>query len=169
MEIIFNCPNCDQELSVDAEGAGSEIKCPTCGDKIVIPEKPAATSAPPPPPPADGDAAQPVNPIASSAAAKIEMHLKVPVRDKPSELLVKKTAVVGIAAKGAVRKVRIRTIRHASCIESGHDKFDDRVSEFLNEVGEANIVSVHTITYEHFDVGLQKILVDFGVLVVFRG
>jgi len=32
MEIIFNCPHCDQELAVDSEGAGSEIKCPTCGE-----------------------------------------------------------------------------------------------------------------------------------------
>ena len=167
MEIIFNCPNCDQELSVDAEGAGSEIKCPTCNTKITIPDRPPEAAPATPPPPAGG--AQPINPIASSAAAKIEMHLKVPVRDKPAESLVKKAAPTVYAAKSADKRIRIRTIRHAQCIEAGHDKFDERITEFLNQVGESNVISVHILNYEHFDVGLQKILVDFGVMVVFRG
>jgi DNA-directed RNA polymerase subunit RPC12/RpoP len=165
MEIIFNCPNCEQELSVDGEGAGSEIKCPTCGAKITIPDNaPEPASAPPP-----TDGAHPINPIASSAAAKIEMHLKVPVRDKPGESLVKKATPLVVAAKGAARKIRIRTFRHAACIEAGHDKFDEKTTDFLNEVGEASIISVHPISYEHFDVGMQKMMVDFGVIVVYRG
>ena len=41
MEIIFNCPNCDQELAVDSQGAGSQIPCPTCGETITIPDKSA--------------------------------------------------------------------------------------------------------------------------------
>lgn len=165
MEIIFNCPNCDQELSVDGEGAGSEIKCPTCEAKITIPNRPPQPGAPPP----ASDPAHPINPIASSAAAKIEMHLKVPVRDKPGESLVQKVAPTVYAAKAADKKIRIRTIRHAQCIETGHDKFDERITEFLNQIGEANIISIHVLNYEHFDVGLQKILVDFGVMFVFRG
>ena len=165
MEIIFNCPNCEQELSVDGEGAGSEIKCPTCGAKITIPDNaPESASAPPP-----ADGAHPINPIASSAAAKIEMHLKVPVRDKPGESLVKKATPLVVAAKGAARKIRIRTFRHAACIEAGHDKFDEKTTDFLNEVGEAGVISVHPISYEHFDVGMQKMMVDFGVMVVYRG
>ncbi len=165
MEIIFNCPNCDQELSVDGEGAGSEIKCPTCGAKITIPNKPP--EAAPGPPPAGG--VHPINPIASSAAAKIEMHLKVPVRDKPGESLVKKVAPLAVATKAADKKIRIRTIRHATCIEAGHDKFDERITEFLNEVGEANVISTHVVNYEHFDVALQKIMTDYGLIVVYRG
>jgi len=165
MEIIFNCPNCEQELSVDGEGAGSEIKCPTCGAKITIPNRPSEVV--PAPPPADG--VHPVNPIASSAAAKIEMHLKVPVRDKPGESLVKKAVPLAVATRAADKRIRIRTIRHAACIEAGHDKFDERITEFLNEVGEANIISVHVVNYEHFDVALQKIMTDYGLIVVYRG
>jgi len=165
MEIIFNCPNCDQELSVDGEGAGSEIKCPTCGAKITIPNKPPEVA--PGPPPAGG--VHPINPIASSAAAKIEMHLKVPVRDRPGESLVKKVAPLAVATKAADKKIRIRTIRHATCIEAGHDKFDERITEFLNEVGEANVISTHVVNYEHFDVALQKIMTDYGLIVVYRG
>jgi len=165
MEIIFNCPNCEQELSVDSTGAGSEIKCPTCGAEITIPNNSPETASGPPP----ADGVHPVNPIASSAAAKIEMHLKVPVRDKPAESLVKKVAPLGVAAKASDKKIRVRTIRRSTCVEAGHDKFDQRVTEFLNEVGEANIISVHTFDYDHLDAGTQKILMDFGMLVVYRG
>ncbi len=167
MDIIFNCPHCEQEMAVDSSGAGSEIQCPACGQKITIP-----SAATPPPPPAEvaGGAHQGTHSIASSAAAKVEMHLKVPVRDKPGEVLISKPKPpLEAMARGADKKTRVRTIRHAACVEAGHDKFDERVSEFLNEVGEANIVGVHTISYTHFDVGTQKILTDYGVLILFRG
>jgi len=37
MDIIFNCPKCEQELEVDVTGSGSEIDCPSCGETIHIP------------------------------------------------------------------------------------------------------------------------------------
>ena len=86
------------------------------------------------------------------------MHLKVPVRDKPGEVLIAKPKPpLEAVAKGADKKIRVRTIRHATCVEAGHDKFDERVTEFLNEVGEANLIGIHTVGYTHFDVGTQKI------------
>ena len=113
---------------------------------------------------------QPVNPIAASAAAKIEKHLKVPVRDKPSELLIKKAdAPLEVVTKGADKKIRLHTIRHATCFESGHDRFDEKVTEFLSEVGEANLISVHVVNYTYVDIASQKTLSDFGVLIVYRG
>ena len=72
-------------------------------------------------------------------------------------------------AKGADKKIRIHTMRRAQCMESGHDKFDEKVSAFLNEVGEANIVGIHPVSYEIFDVGTQKVMVDYGVIIVYRG
>ena len=165
MDIIFDCPNCQQELVVDSAGAGTEIDCPACGETITIPRqstKPAPEVAPP--------AGQPVNPIAASAAAKVEKHLKVPVRDKPSELLIKTSdAPLETVTKGANKKIRLHTIRHATCFESGHDRFDDKVTEFLNEVGEANLIGVHTVNYTYVDIASQKTLSDFGVLIVYRG
>jgi hypothetical protein len=169
MEIIFNCPNCSQELSVDAAGAGSEIPCPTCGQTITIPQEPpkhvpanapaevhAATLAP--------------SAMASSAAAKVEFHLKVPVRTTPGESLIKKTAVpLDAVARGADKQVRVRTIRHDKCIDAGHDKFDEMVSKVLADIGEPNIISIHTISYEHFDVQTQKVMTDYGLVIVHRG
>ena len=167
MEIIFNCPHCDQELSVDADGAGSEIPCPTCGQSITIPEK--STKAAP-----DGDAPQAPrlapSAIASSAAAKIEMHLKVPVHNKPVESLIKKSAVpLDAIAKGADKQIRIKTMRHDKCIESGHDKFDEMVTKVLAQIGEPNIIGIHTISFEHFDVQTQKVMTDYGLIIIYRG
>lgn len=165
MDIIFDCPNCQQELAVDSSGAGTEIECPSCGETITIPKESAK-----PPSEVAMPTGQPINPIAASAAAKIEKHLKVPVRDRPAEPLIKKAAVpLEVVAKGADKKIRIHTIRHATCIESGHDRFDEKVTEFLNEIGEVNLIGVHTINYTFLDIASQKALTDFGVMIVYRG
>ncbi len=166
MDIVFNCPNCEQELAVDQSGSGSQIECPACNQSITIPATGKVTTGPLPtvtPPPA-------AHSPAPAPAAKVALNLKVPVRDKPSEVLVEKhKSVLEVVQKGAGKRLRIHTIRHASCVESGHDYFDERVSEFLNQVSETNLIGIHTIGYEHFDVGVQKILTDYGVVIVFRG
>ncbi len=167
MDIVFNCPNCEQELAVDQSGAGTQIECPACNQSITIPAGNKVTTGPLPPvtpPPSDKSS------VTTSAAAKVSLNLKVPVRDKPGELLIDKPRPpLEIVQKGAGKRLRIHTIRHAQCVESGHDHFDERVSEFLNQVTETNLIGVHTINYEHFDVGIQKIVTDYGVLIVFRG
>ena len=164
MDIVFNCPNCDQEMAVDQTGAGSQIECPSCGETITIPATGKVTtgSLPTAPTPAASS-------IHSSAAAKVEMHLKVSVRDKPSAPLISKTnQPQGNRPKGE-KQIRIRTIRRSACIESGQDHFDERVSDFLHSVGEADIISTHAVSYEFFDVGVQKVMTDYGLLVVYRG
>jgi DNA-directed RNA polymerase subunit RPC12/RpoP len=165
MDIVFNCPNCDQELAVDQSGAGSQIDCPSCGEKITIPSAAKASTGALPTPPAPAPSA-----IASSAAAKVELHLKVPVRDTPAESLIgKPKPPLEAVQKGAGKRLRVHSIRRASCVENGHDLFDEKVSAFLQEVTETNLISIHTISYEMFDVGVQKIMTDYGVLIVYRG
>lgn len=171
MDVIFNCPKCEQELAVDSTGAGSEIPCPACGESIVIPEP--ETVLPRPGVEADTAAPRlevhPVNPMASSAAAKVEMHLRVRSDKKTESLIAKPLAPLEVTAKETDKKIRTKTIRHSDCIEVGHDKFDEIITNFLGKVGEANIISINTITYTHVDIGTQKILTDFGVLIVYRG
>lgn len=169
MDIIFDCPKCEQELAVDSSGAGSEITCPSCGEKIVIPTNAAAPAAPVSPL-TGHDPAHPVNPIASSAAAKVEMHLKVPVHAGPTERLIEKPkAPLEVAARESDKKLRVKTIRHTDCIEVGHDKFDEVVTNFLQKVGEQNITSINALTYTHLDIGSQKLMTDYAVMVVYRG
>lgn len=167
MDIIFNCPKCDQELAVDSSGAGSEINCPTCGEKLVVPQTvsqvPGSTIA-------GHDAAHPVSSMASSAAAKVEMHLKVPVHNQPTEsLIAKPLAPLEVAAKDTGKHIRVKTIRHTDCIEVGHDKYDEVVTKFLERAGEENIISINTINYTYLDIGTQKLMTEYGVTVVYRG
>lgn len=155
MDVIFNCPHCDQELSVDAAGAGSQIDCPSCGEKIVIPPAPPAH--------------HPVNPISTSAAAKEEKHFAVPVHAKPTEsLITKPLPPLEVAAKEGIR-LRAKSIRHSDCIEVGKDHFDEVVSQFLEKVGESNLVKFETFNYTHQDLATREWVTDYGILVVYRG
>ena len=174
MDLIFNCPKCGQELEVDASGVGEEISCPACSQKIRIPETgktaaPASRSGGS----AAGTAAlggTSVNAIASSAAAKIEKHLKVPVHSKPPEALFVKAAVpLEVAAKESDRQLRVKTIRHIDCVEVGHDKFDEIVGKFLAKVGDQYLVSVTALNYSTVDIASQKLVTDYGVFIVYKG
>jgi predicted RNA-binding Zn-ribbon protein involved in translation (DUF1610 family) len=169
MDVIFNCPKCDQELAVDSSGAGSEINCPSCGESIVIPSLNSPGARP------GGDVAIPALPpgrsaMQSSAAAKVELHLKVPDHKTPVAALIEKPlAPLEVSAKETDKKMKVKTIKHTDCIEVGHDKFDEVISNFLIKVGETNIVSLTPLTYTHLDIGSQKLMTDFGIMIVYRG
>jgi DNA-directed RNA polymerase subunit RPC12/RpoP len=170
MDVIFNCPKCGQELEVDASGVGEEISCPSCSQKILIPETaaPAPVSEAPEGAPRWGVAT--VNAISASAAAKEQKHLKVPVHDKPAEKLIAKAPVpLEVAAKESDRVLRVKTIRHIDCVEVGHDKFDEVVSAQLAKIGEHNLMSVTALNYSHLDIASQKQLTDYGVLIIYKG
>lgn len=172
MDVIFNCPKCEQELAVDSTGAGSEINCPACGQLMTIPEPETIT-------PRNGPEAghhprvepHTVNPISTSAAAKIEMHLRVPTNKEHTEsLIAKPLAPLEVTAKSeSDRKIRVKTIRHTDCIEVGHDKYDEVLTNFLQKIGESNIISITGINYTHLDIGSQKLLTEFGVTIMYRG
>jgi DNA-directed RNA polymerase subunit RPC12/RpoP len=178
MDIIFNCSHCEQELEVDSSGAGSEIECPNCGETIVIPQvgtKGTRTSGVesqhglPTFAPAPAATLNPSNPIASSAAAKVERHLKVPVRKTSESLIGKPPPPLEVTAKESDKKLRVKTIRHTDCVEVGHDRFDEVVTTFLQKVGEPNIVSITPMTYTSLDIGSQKMVTDYAVMVVYKG
>ncbi len=157
MDIVFKCTNCDQELAVDSAGAGTEIECPTCNKTLVVPE-------------ATPQNLQTINPIAASAAAKVEKHFTVPVHDKPTEVLIQKAKPsLEVAAKDSDRRIRVKTIRHSDCMEVGKDRFDEVVSEFLQKIGQDNIISITPISYSHVDLATRQLLQDFAVMVVFKG
>lgn len=157
MDLNFYCPNCRQELEVDASGAGSEIECPACSERITIPD-------------AEPEMVRVHNPIASSAAAKEEKHFQVPVHDAPSEALIKKSAkTLEVAAREEDRKMRLKCFKRGECMELGHDVFDKTVSAFLDEIGEHHVISMHPISYSHIDAVSQKILVDYGLMVFYKG
>ncbi|MEP6662275.1 MAG: hypothetical protein ABJC04_01305 [Verrucomicrobiota bacterium] len=156
MDLIFKCIHCDQELAVNPAGAGTEIPCPTCGQKITIPEPTPQTL-------------QSINPISTSAAAKEIKQFNVPLRDKPSEVLVKKIDKPEVTVnKDGVQKLHLRTIKRTECLEVNHDKFDETVSVFLGKIGTENLVSITPISYTHLDLNTRQNMMDYGVIIVYK-
>ncbi len=152
MDIVFKCPHCATDLEVESEAGGEQIECPKCARPLTIP---AATEA--------GEARP-------AAEAKSEKRIAVPFSSKPAEPLIHKAAKpLDAAAKEAKPGMKVKTIRHSDCKEVGKDLFDAKVSEVLNELGDGNIVSITPINYSYIDMGTQKLLTDFGVMIVYRG
>ena len=163
MDIIFKCPHCDQELEVDAGGVGSTLQCPSCSNTITVPA-PESGNATPPTAPAPTPAPAP------APRAHEEKHFSVPSHEAPSEVLITKANRPSeVATKDSDKKMRIRTFKRTDCQEVGRDKFDERVSEFLDQVGQANIISINSINYSTIDLATHAQLQDYGVLIVFRG
>jgi hypothetical protein len=164
MDITFKCPNCEQELAVDASGAGSDIECPSCSKTITVPvpepEMASATGGP-----------APAAPAAPPAPPKEEKHFAVPVHEHASEALIQKSnrRPLDVMAKEGDKTMRIRTIKRTDCLEVGKDHFDEIVSAFLEKVGQANVVSVSTVNYSFMELSTRHILTDYGVLIVFKG
>lgn len=150
MDVLFNCPHCRQELEVDGSAAGQDIACPSCARSITIP------------------AGSP--PVAPRKPAPEERSFAVPVSSRPVEPLIQKALppLEASSKEGGVT-LRIKTIRHSDCREVGHDHFDQTVSDYLSKLGEANIVSITTVNYSYVEIGSQKLVTDFGVLIVYRG
>jgi hypothetical protein len=158
MDINFKCPNCDQELEVDASGAGSTLQCPSCFISITVPSA-GAEAAP--------------SPMAKAPAVTpppVEKHFSVPVHDVPTDALIQKpNRPLEVAAKESDKRMRIKTIKRTDCQEVGKDRFDEKVSDFLEHVGQANIISINTINYSMIDMSTHAQLEDYGVMVVYRG
>ncbi len=155
MDIVFKCEHCNQELSVDENGIGVEIQCPSCGQSIVVP----------PPPPGSTQV------TAQSTAAREEKHFKVPTYEiaPPAASIAKANKPLEIAAKESDKKIRVRTIRHADHVEVGKDLFDDHVSDFLQKVGELNIVSMQPFVYTHMELATRQWISDYGIMIVYKG
>lgn len=169
MDIVFNCPHCHLEIEVDQEAAGQEFDCPTCQKTLTVPDAsvpsgpaaPAAAAVPPVPS---------APPPAAPPSTREEKRMAVPVTSKPIESLIQKpNKSLELAAKESKPGMRVKTIRHSDCKEVGKDKFDEIVSDFLNKIGDQAIVSITPINYSYLDIGTQKLLTDFGVMVIYRG
>jgi hypothetical protein len=83
-------------------------------------------------------------------------------------LIEKARPPLEVAAQGD-KKIRVKTIRRTDCVEVGRDRFDEIVSEFLQNVGESSIISITPIAYTHLDLGSRQLMTDFGVMMVYKG
>jgi DNA-directed RNA polymerase subunit RPC12/RpoP len=158
MDISFKCPNCNQELEVDASGAGSSIQCPACSNAITVPsaEGIAVVAAPAP---------------TAEAPPHEEKHFSVPVHEHlDAELLIQKAnRPLDVAAKESDKMMRIKTFKRSDCVEVGQDRFDEIVTAFLQRVGQANVISLNPINYSYQELSTRTVMVDYGLMVVYRG
>jgi hypothetical protein len=159
MDIVFNCPHCGLSLEVDQDAAGQQFDCPTCQKSVTVPDTVAMPSK---------------TPLAETAGStpspRDEKRMAVPSSQKPIESLIQKpNKSLELAAKESKPGMRVKTIRHSDCKEVGKDKFDEVVSDFLNKIGDQALVSITPINYSYLDIGTQKLLADFGVMVIYRG
>jgi DNA-directed RNA polymerase subunit RPC12/RpoP len=156
MEMIFSCPNCKQQLEAETNMAGREIECPSCNVKMVVPEATPNSLK--------------MSAQAGSAASRQDYHFAVPIHDAPTEVLIEKPKPpLSAVARDGEKMIRMKCIRRTDCVEVGKDHFDETVTEFLNHVGEANIISITPLTYTHLDLGTRQLLTDFGVMIVYKG
>ena len=159
MDIVFNCPHCGLSLEVDQDAAGQQFDCPTCQKSVTVPTAAAVPNqtaltgtAGPTPSPRD------------------EKRMAVPASQKPGGSLIQKpNKSLELAAKESKPGMRVKTLRHSDFKDGGKDKFDEVVSDFLNKIGDQAIVSITPIQCSYLDIGTQKLLPDFGVLVIYRG
>ncbi len=91
------------------------------------------------------------------------------MRTSTESLIEKPLVPLEVAAKDTEKKIRIKTIRHTDCVEVGHDRFDEVVSQFLLKVGESNLINLSTFTSTSLDIGSQKVMTEYGLLIVYRG
>jgi len=159
MDIIFNCPHCGLNLEVDQDAAGQQFDCPTCQKPVTVPAASASSAR----------STLPV-PTPSGLEIRDEKRMAVPVSQKPiGSLIQKPNKSLELAARESKPGLRVKTIRHSDCKEAGHNKFDEVVSDFLNKVGDQALVSITPINYSYLDIATQKLLADFGVMVIYRG
>jgi len=190
MDTSFSCPKCQLQITADECVVGAEIDCPECGQKFRVPPpampKPrplpvvvnrAAPAAPAThPAPAPVAAAPPASRTAEPApeapkpqakpAAPEHKPLVVPHHTGPAVSLVKKTTHT--EHKDELPKIRVKTIKRGACVEVGHDLFDEKVTNFLNKVGQENIISLSPIGYGAMD-STGHMLPDYGIMIVYRG
>ncbi|MSU31460.1 MAG: hypothetical protein EXS25_02140 [Pedosphaera sp.] len=164
MDITFNCPHCAISLEVDSANSGERFDCPFCHQALTVPTAESFVAAP---------VRSLMPPIESSVGvtnqSSGEKRFSVPIIQSPVSLVIQKpNKSLEAMVKESKPGMRVKTIRHSDCKESGKNLFDDTVSEFLNRVGDTHIVSITPINYSYVDVATQRLLTDFGVMVVYR-
>ena len=105
-------------------------------------------------------------PTASTPGKKFS----VPMSNQPVEPLIQKAkpSLKAQAKAEGKRLLRLKTLRHSDCKEVGKDLFDDIVSDFLNGIGEDNLISITPINYSYVEMGTQKLINDFGLAILYR-
>ena len=156
MDIVFNCPFCNQELSVDETGAGAEIPCPSCSEVLLVPSSEFSNLV-----------ASPTEAAPEPAPNKDTRSIARAAESATPAQILKPNRPLDATAKGD-KKPRLKTFRRQDCMKDGKDRFDEAVTEFLQKIGADNVVGAHPISYSYVAKEGGQILADYGVIVLYR-
>lgn len=166
MNVVINCPHCNQEMIIDEAGVGETVDCPACSKEFVIPEgRPEAEVQ------KERAAAQ------AQAAPKEEPKKEEPKKDEKKPMPSKEELAALLPgaqrAKGAgevpadAAGIKVKTIQHHLCIDMGKDLFDAQVAKVLNTIPREDIVSVSPLSYSYRNSG-GDIIADYGVMIIYE-
>jgi len=65
-------------------------------------------------------------------------------------------------------KIKVRTFKRTEFIEVGRDTFDENVGKFFTAIGAENIIQILPLSYEHIDISTQKVVSDYGLMLVYK-
>ncbi len=169
MNIVFNCSHCQQELEIDDTCAGEIIECPSCTKTVVVPGavgSPVPVEDPEIPAPSPAPFAAPA--IAAAPAAPVEADFIFKPKSTASNEIQKPfTRSLEVMAKGD-KKIMLKTVRREDCRKDGNDRFDEIVSEFLQQLPDGDLVSISPIHYSYPGKEPGHIFEDYGVVIVFK-
>ena len=64
--------------------------------------------------------------------------------------------------------IKVKVFKRTEYIEVGRDTFDENVGKFMTAIGEENIIQILPLTYEHIDISSQKVVTDYGLILIYR-
>lgn len=173
MNIVINCPHCDQEMIIDESGVGETVNCPSCSQEFVIPQgRPEEEVR------LEREATQAKANAASAHAEKNEAPKKEESKKEDKKPMPSKEELAALLpgaqrgradAKAAedAPGIKVKSIQHHLCIDMGKDTFDAQVAKLLNSIPREDIINVSPLSYSYKDSG-GDIIADYGVIVIYE-
>lgn len=166
MNVVINCPHCNQEMIIDEAGVGETVDCPACSKEFVIPEgrpeeevrKEREAAAPAP----EAKKEEP-----KKEAPKKEEKKPMPSKEELAALLPGAQRGKSGAEAADAPGIKVKSIQHHLCIDMGKDTFDAQVAKVLGSIPREDIISVNPLSYSYKDSG-GDIIADFGVMVIYE-
>ena len=182
----YACPiqGCGKDIGFPNAEQAAELKAPTASSapEPAVEESAPATAPEPAPAPAPAPAPPPqTNPAAQSTQPPVkepDPALKSATPPSPPAAKPQPKGADGDFAfgfhgsKGAslereaatAQRISMKTILHGDCLKDKKDTFDETVTQFLNELDEECLMSVHPVQYT-VD---EKKGTDFGVMILYK-
>ena len=189
-----SCPveKCKQDIEFPNAEEAAELKAPATPAAQEVAPAPASESAPaaaaqesastpapepvpapapaPPPPPQTNSAAkstQPPSPASEPTPLQKSPAFKYAVDRREAKLDRGFHGSKGDTLEreaATAQRISMKTILHGDCLKDKKDTFDETVTQFLNELDEECLMSVHPVQYT----ADEKKGADFGVMILYK-